>query len=90
MWLTYVTAHPCIDSTYLNLEVLCILRNCRLLDCEFASKLSTNYTFLASGIRVEKNLKALFMKTTKSLSGVVRREILSFINKNLGRSHYAE
>ena len=43
--------------------------------------------FLASGGGVEKNLKALLMKTSESLGSGARREILNFINGSLGGSH---
>ena len=43
-------------------------------------------TFLASNSRTERNLKALLMKTTESLSGKARGRILSSINKNLDGS----
>ena len=43
--------------------------------------------FLASGGRVDKNLKALLMKATESLGGGVREKILSYIHKILGGSN---
>ena len=82
--------YPCINSTYSNLEVLHVLQNHWLLDCWFARRLFTNYAFLAGDIKVEKNLKPLLMKATKSILGEVEREILSFINENPGISHHAE
>ena len=77
-------------STYPNLEVLYVLQNRRLLDCWFARRLSTDHAFLANGVRVEKNLKALLMKVTENLGGGAGGEILSSINENLGGSHRAE
>ena len=62
-----------------------------LLDCQLAKK---NYlqinAFLASGGGVERNLKALQMKTTANLGGGVIKGTLSSINKNLGGSYRAE
>ena len=59
-----------------------------LLDCRLAKKdyLQIN-AFLPSGDRVEKNLKILLIKATKSLSSGARRKILNFINKSLDRIH---
>ena len=59
-----------------------------LLDYQLAKKdyLQIN-AFLASGGKMEKNLKALLMKATKSLGSGIRGTILSSINKNLGRRH---
>lgn len=51
-----------------NLEVLRILQSRQLLDYQFKRRLSEDHTFLASDIIVEKNLKALLMKTTESRS----------------------
>ena len=60
------------------------------MDCRFVRKLSTDHAFLASGIRVERNLKVLLIKATKSFGGGTRRGILSSINENLGGSYCAE
>ena len=59
-----------------------------LLNCQLAKKdyLQIN-AFLASSGGVEKNLKALLMKTTESLGDRARRKILSSINESLGESH---
>ena len=46
--------------------------------------------FLASGDRVEKNLKALQIKVTASLGGGAIGRILSSINESLGGSHRAK
>ena len=70
-----------------NLEVLYILQGRQLLDWPFARKLSTNYAFLINDVRVEKNFKALLIKTIENFSDRAIRKILSFINKSLGRSH---
>ena len=43
--------------------------------------------FLTIGGRVEKNLKGLLIKSTKSLAGKVKEKILSFINESFGGSH---
>ena len=53
-----------------------------LLDRQFARKISPNFVFLTSGIRIEKNLKILLIKATKNLSGGARKEILSSINES--------
>ena len=58
-----------------------------MLDWSFAKKLSINYTFLANGAIIEKNLKVLLLKATKSFDDKIVGEIVSSINKNLGRSH---
>ena len=73
-----------------NLEVLRILWNRWLLDCWFVRRLSTDHAFLASGVKVERNLKALLMKATESLGGGAGGEILSSINESLSGSHCAE
>ena len=59
-----------------------------MLDCQLANKdcLQIN-AFLASGGRVEKNLKVLLMKATESLDDGAREGILSSINESLGGSH---
>ena len=43
--------------------------------------------FLASSGRVERNLKGLLIKATKSFNSKAKREILSSINENLSRNH---
>ena len=70
-----------------NLKVLHILQSRQLLDCWFAKILFINLAFQASDIRIERNLKALLMKTTESLGGKAERKILSSINKNFGWSY---
>ena len=90
MWLTYATPHLDFNSTYLNFEVLYILQNRQLFDCQVVKRLSTNQVFLASNVRVKRNFKALLMKAIKSLGSRVEREIPSFINKNLDGNHCAE
>ena len=59
-----------------------------LLDCQLVKKdyLQIN-AFLTSGGRVEKNLKALLIKATKSFGDRARKRILSSINESLGESH---
>ena len=62
-----------------------------LLDCQLAKKDSLQINaFLASGGRVERNLKALQMKATTSLGGGAIGGNLSFINVSLSGSNYAE
>ena len=74
-----------------NQEALFILESCqqtRLFDCQLARKgyLQIN-AFVASGGRVEKNLEALLMKATESVSGEVREIILNSINESFSGSH---
>ena len=61
------------------------------LDCQLAKKdhLQIN-AFLASGGRVEKNLKILQMRATASLGGGIMRGILSSINESLSSSYCVE
>ena len=62
-----------------------------LFDSHFAKEdyLQIN-AFIASGGRVEKNLKALQMKATTSLGGGAIGRTLSSINESVGESHRAE
>ena len=62
-----------------------------LLDCQLAKKdyLQIN-TFLTNGGGVERNFKALQMKTTTSLGDRGIGGTLSSINKSLDGSHRAE
>ena len=76
----------------LNQEVLRVLQNrCQKIGVAWLLAYKKNYlqinVFLGNGGRVERNFKALLMKAIESLSGRVRREILSSINKSLGGSY---
>ena len=59
--------------------------------CLIASLQGKNYlqinVFLASGGRVEKNLKTLLIITTESLGSRAREKILSSIDKSFNGSH---
>ena len=70
-----------IDHVILGFEILALQ-----LVCWFTRKLSINYVFLASIVRLKKNLKVWLIKTIKNLDGRVIEEILSSINKSLGES----
>ena len=89
-WLTYATYYSYICSIYPNLKVLYVLQNRRLLDCWCTKRLSTNHAFLTNGVRVEKNLKVLWVRATESLGNRARRKIPSPINKNFGKSYWAK
>ena len=56
------------------------------LDYWFTRRLFIDYVFLANGMKMEKNLKALLMQVTKSLGDAAVREIASSINESLDRS----
>ena len=91
-WPTYATPHFCINLIFETKKFYAsyraVAKQAVLLDCQLAKKdyLQIN-TFLASGSRVEKNLKALLIKAIKSLGGRARGKILSFINESLGGSY---
>ena len=59
--------------------------------CLIASLQEKNYfqinIFRASGGKMEKNLKILLMKATKSLGDRAKEKIQNFINKSLFESH---
>ena len=83
--------HLCINSTYQTKKFYTsykiIAKQAVLLNHQLAKKEYAQINaFLAGGDRVEKNLKALLMKAIESLGGGARKGILSFVNKNLGRS----
>ena len=67
---------------------MCFNKCYQLLDCSLQKKdyLQTN-TFIANNSRVERNFKYLLIKATKSLDVTAKREILSFINRSISRSH---
>ena len=54
-----------------NLEIQRTLHSRQLLNCEFIKRLSTYYIFIASSVRLEKNLKALLIKANKCLGGEI-------------------
>ena len=91
-WPTYATFHLCINSTFQTKKFYvfyrAIAKQAVSFNCQLAKK---NYlqinAFLANVGRLEKNFEALLVKATESLSGGVREEILSSINKHLGGSH---
>ena len=59
-----------------------------LLDYQLAKRrLSTNQFFLISGGKMERNLKALMMKATKSLDSEAKSKVLRSINKSLDKNY---
>ena len=67
-----------------------LLSNKLSLNCQLARKLSTDHAVLASSVRVEKNLKALLMKTTNNIGEGVVKKILGLINKSLDANYCIE
>ena len=94
-WPTYATLYLCIDSTSQTKKFYAsyraVVKQAVSLDCQLAKKNYLQITaFLASGGGVERNLEALQMKATVSLSGKAIGGIFSSINESLIESHRAE
>ena len=73
----------CLTEPLLN-------KQCRLIASSWRKDYIQIIAFLASGGGVEKNLKALQMKTIMSLGGRAIRKTFSSINESLDGSHHAE
>ena len=77
----------CYQFNLPNLEVLRVLSSCWSLDCWFTRRLSINHVFLASGVRMKKNLKALLIKVIENVGCRVKRVIWNSINKSFNGSY---
>ena len=94
-WPIYATSHLCINSTsqtkkfYASYKA--VAKQAVSLNCQFAKKdyLQINAS-LASGGRVQRNLKALQMKATANLVGGAIEETFNSINESFDGSHRGE